>query len=64
MRIDEEEVVITRYNGASNKNQRYYRHKDSYIHDENNKTHGKSMRKITVVVFLNDEKNIKKASKA
>ena len=36
LRVDEEEGLLTRYNGASGKEQAYNRHKDSYIHDENN----------------------------
>ena len=54
LKVDKEETQITRYNGASNKNQNYYRHKDNYIHDENNKLHGMSLRKLTMVIFLND----------
>ena len=38
--VDEEEIVVARYNGASNKEQHYLRHKDSYMRDENNKIHG------------------------
>ena len=40
LHVDEEEIVVARYNGASNKEQHYLRHKDSYIRDENNKIHG------------------------
>ena len=36
MRVDDEELVVARYNGASNKNQYYLRHKDSYMRDPNN----------------------------
>ena len=53
MRVDEEEIVVTRYNGASKKKQRYYRHKDSYFHDKNNELPGESLRKISMVIFLN-----------
>ena len=27
---------------------------DSYVHDKNNELHGMSLRKLTLVVFLND----------
>ena len=40
MRVDEEEIVVSRFNGASNKDQNYYRHKDSYVHDKNNEING------------------------
>ena len=36
LQVDGLEFVITRFNGASGKEQTYNRHKDSYIHDENN----------------------------
>ena len=55
LRIDEEEIVISRYNGASNKEQIYYRHKDSYVHDKNNELDGMSLRKLSMVIFLNDD---------
>ena len=35
-------------------NQKYYRHKDNYIHDKNNELHGMQLRKLTMVIFLND----------
>ena len=54
LQVDKEELQINRYNGASNKLQRYYRHKDNYFRDENNKLHGMSLRKLTMVIFLND----------
>lgn len=54
LQVDKEETQITRYNGASGKPQKYYRHKDNYIRDENNKLHGMSLRKLTMVIFLND----------
>ena len=34
--------------------QKYRRHKDSYIHDENNKINGRKLRKLSLVIFLND----------
>ena len=30
------------------------RHKDSYIHDENHQIHGTSLRKFSLIIFLND----------
>ena len=36
LHVDGLEFVITRFNGASNKEQTYHRHKDSYRRDENN----------------------------
>ena len=55
MRVDAEEVVLTRYNGASTKDVKYERHKDSYIHEKNNEIHGTELRKISMVLFLNDD---------
>ena len=52
LRVDEEEMVLTRHNGASQ--QKYERHKDSYIHDSNNQINGSSLRKLSLVIFLND----------
>ena len=40
LRVDKEEVIATRYNGASGRDQTYTRHKDSYVHDTNNEIHG------------------------
>ena len=54
LRVDEEEIVLTRYNGASSKDLKYHRHKDSYIHDKNNEIHGMALRKLSLVIFLND----------
>ena len=36
LRVDEEEFLFSRHNGASMKELKYMRHKDSYIHDKNN----------------------------
>ena len=55
LRVDEEEIVLTRYNGASSKDLKYHRHKDSYIHDKNNEIHGMALRKLSLVIFLNDD---------
>ena len=54
LRVDKEEVVLTRHNGASLKEQTYRRHKASYIHDSNNEIRGMELRKLTMVIFLND----------
>ena len=52
LRVDEEEIVLSRFDGSSK--QKYRRHKDSYIHDENNQIHGSKLRKLSLVIFLND----------
>ena len=54
LRVEEEEMVLSRYNDASEKQQKYYRHKDSYIHDKNNELHGMVLRKLSMVIFLNE----------
>ena len=36
LRVDEEEIVIHRFNGDSRRDQKYRRHKDSYFRDKNN----------------------------
>ena len=54
LRVDKEEFLISRHNGASMKEQKYARHKDSYIHDKNNQIHGMSLRKLSMIIFLND----------
>ena len=46
--------MLSRLNGASGKDQNYRRHKDSYIHDKHNEIHGMELRKISMVIFLND----------
>ena len=55
LRVDKQEVVLTRHNGASVRKQSYRRHKDSYVHDINNIDDGQELRKLTLVVFLNDD---------
>ena len=55
LRVDEEEAVLTRYDGASAGDYKYLRHKDSYMHDENNEIQGTSLRKLSMVIFLNDD---------
>ena len=54
MRVDTEEIVLSRFNGASNKEHYYHRHKDSYIHDTNNEIDGMELRKLTMVIFLDE----------
>ena len=54
LRVDKEEFVIYRHNGASMREQKYERHKDSYIRDKNNEIHGTSLRKFSLIIFLND----------
>ena len=54
LQVDREETQVSRYNGASNMNQKYYRHKDNYFRDKNNELHGMQLRKLTMVIFLND----------
>ena len=53
--VDYEEFVLTRFNGASEKDQKYERHKDSYVHEQNNEIHDTSLRKLSMVMFLNDD---------
>ena len=55
LRIDKEEIVLSRFNGASSRDQIYRRHKDSYIRNENNQIHGETLRKLSMVIFLNDD---------
>ena len=54
LRVDQEEIVISRFNGASQRDQEYERHKDSYNHDKNNEIDGSVLRKLSMVIFLND----------
>ena len=37
------------------KNEKYRPHKDSYIRDKNNEVHGMSLRKLSLVIFLDDD---------
>ena len=53
--VDEEEILLTRYNGASTRKEKYRPHKDSYVHDKNNEVHGESLRKLSLVIFLDDD---------
>ena len=54
LRVDEEEVVLSRFNGMSIKEKKYHRHKDSYIRNGNNQIHLEKLRKLSMVIFLND----------
>ena len=54
MRVDVEEMVLSRQNSASQKYQKYERHKDSYIRDKNNQINGTALRKLSLVIFLNE----------
>ena len=55
LRVDKEEVVLTRFNGAPDREQAYLRHKDSYVHDKNNEIHGTELRKLSLIIFLNED---------
>ena len=54
LRVDYEEIVLSRFNGASEREKEYERHRDSYVHDKNNEIHGSALRKLSMVIFLND----------
>ena len=54
LRVDQEEIVLSRFNGASERDQEYERHRDSYVHGKNNEIHGNVLRKLSMVIFLND----------
>ena len=55
LRVDaQEEIMISKFNGASPRDQEYQRHKDSYVRDKNNEIHGSELRKLSMVIFLND----------
>ena len=55
LRVDEEEILLSRHNGASTRKEKYRPHKDSYIRDTNNEVHGMSLRKLSLVIFLDDD---------
>ena len=55
MRIDTEEIQLSRYNGLHGREQFYLRHKDSYEADPNNLDEGQEIRKVTLIIFLNEE---------
>ena len=54
LRVDSENFQIARFNGASGREQKYHVHKDSFVHYPNSEVHGMELRKLTMVVFLND----------
>ena len=47
-----------RFNGASGKVKNYHKHKDSYIRDRNNEINGMKLRKLTMIVFMNDGQDL------
>ena len=53
LRVDKEEIILTRHNGGSNKDQKYLLHKDSYKRDKNNEIHDTELRKLSMIIFLN-----------
>ena len=53
LRVDKQEVVVSRQNGYSGM-QKYHRHKDAYYRDKNNELPGMELRKLTLIVFLNE----------
>ena len=55
LRVDKEEIVYTRLISPYENMHDYRHHKDSYIHDPNNELDGMELRKLSMVVFLNDE---------
>ena len=55
LRVDKMDITITRFNGASGYEQKYHTHKDSYRHDPNNEVHGMDLRKLSLVIFMNDD---------
>lgn len=54
LRVDREDLLIQRFHGSSGSDQKYHIHKDSYVHDANNELDGMDLRKLTMVIFLND----------
>ena len=55
MRLDTEEIQLSRFNGLHGREQFYLRHKDSYKVDPNNLVEGQELRKITLIIFLNED---------
>ena len=53
--VDEKEIQLSRYDGLHGRKQFYLPHKDSYKVDPNNQFDGQELRKITMIVFLNEE---------
>ena len=52
--MDKEEILLQRFKGASGREQKYHKHKDSYVRDPNNEIDGMELRKFSLVIFLND----------
>ena len=46
---------MSRYNGLHGREQFYLRHKDSYKVDPNNQIEGYEQRKVTLIIFLNED---------
>ena len=61
LRVDKEEIVLNRFNGESQRDQKYRRHKASYKRDENNQLHGMELRKLSMLIFLNDDSEVNKS---
>ena len=55
MRIDTEEIQLSRFNGLHGREQFYLRHRDSYKTDPNNLLEGQELRKVTLNIFLNED---------
>ena len=58
LRIDTEEIQINRFDGLYDSRKQFFkRHKDSYEKDPNNLDQDEERRKITMVIFLNEDIN-------
>ena len=58
LRIDTEEIQINRFDGLYDSRKQFFkRHKDSYEKDPNNLDEDEERRKITMVIFLNEDIN-------
>ena len=55
MRFDTEEIQLSLFNGLHGREQFYLRHKDSYKVDPSNLIEGQSLRKLTLIIFLNED---------
>ena len=55
MSIDSTEVQLSRFNGLHGREQFYLRHKDSYEVDPHNQFDGQEIRKLTWIIFLNED---------
>ena len=55
MSIDSSEVQLSRFNGLHGREQFYFRHKDSYEVDPHNQVDGQEIRKLTWIIFLNED---------